>query len=757
MVTSELISYIKKQIESNIPRSVIIAKLLEAGWYKDDIDEGFSEIELESKPKVEIAKVELPKVEPIKIEPAIIEPIKTELSKIENIKAVIEEKETEIVVQSEELPQGKEEFMPTLMPKVAKIEPSIEIAKTEPVIEIAKVEEIKVEPKVEIKPEPVVNTKVDTEPRIQPVFVRPSGGNVMSEVRPANKPVFIPKVNIETPKSNTPRMTVDSFGSVNKENKVDLSTKDNKVSTPQETPKDFQIKNLPKIAQAPTGPMIDASEEVDSLRKHKNKKWIIIIVAIIAVALATLIFAGDLMKISLIKKDPKMLLLDNSKILSSLKAYKTESDIKISSPSFVSIASGIASGEPINSPDQDYISVNNMGVMDNNNTATFSDNFITIKSSLLDNYIVSDVKNNGQILFVTVPDLKELLKDNTPESSIVRIKKDEFNMVPALFFGQVRSVLEKVDLYKILSNGIFSGIDNNTLSSYNEFISSTDITDKGEESIKGVNTYHYLINTNRQSARNLLSQIVNSFSSNLSADDKSTLDGIVGSVAIQSLDIWIGKSDSNIYQFNVVVDVPLSKILGFDDKSVGNNFVSISWKTTYYDFNTPNNVTMPNMSIPMSDFARVINEAKAKNDISAFSGLAKNLSNIENSFGNKSNQKGSCMEPVSGSLFSPLGHEKNTTLVVSSISELMNKILKTTSNVGYCYSTTKEWSFTAPILTKYTDVPLPNPEYKSYYCVDSTGAKKELTAPPSGVTCISTQTQVPTDTQTKTVTTTKKP
>jgi len=236
-------------------------------------------------------------------------------------------------------------------------------------------------------------------------------------------------------------------------------------------------------------------------------------------------------------------------------------------------------------------------------------------------------------------------------------------------------------------------------------------------------------------AKNLLSKISDNFVLNLSEVDKDKLAQILGSVTIDSFEVWVGKRDNNIYQYNVVLGVPLSKIIGFEDKSIGNNQINIAWKTTYYDFNVNNNLFMPDTSTSVTDFVNSIEETKIKNDVSFFKQLADSLFKVEGIYGKKSNSSGSCMNPTSGSLFSPTGHTKGAITAISSLSELLNKILKTTDGAGFCYSTPKAWSFAVPISDSYDPIFIPAGGYTSFFCIDSTGATQDLTTPPTGVVC----------------------
>jgi hypothetical protein len=295
--------------------------------------------------------------------------------------------------------------------------------------------------------------------------------------------------------------------------------------------------------------------------------------------------------------------------------------------------------------------------------------------------------------------------------------------------------LNKINLFKILSNGIPSYINTETMSVYDEFINSVKIIEKGQESIKGIDTYHYSINAERPLIKKLLSKILGVYITNLATEDQDKLDQILGSATVESFEVWVGKGDNNIYQTNIVLNVPLSKILSFEDKSIGDNQVKFAWKTTYYDFNISNDIIIPETSTPVTDFIKTIKETKIKNDVSTIKQLATNLFNVEGVFGKSSNPTGSCMSPVSGSLFSPLGHTKVATTAVSSISELLNKVLKITNNEGFCYSTPKAWSFTIPVSDNYDIANIPVGGYQSFFCIDNTGSTKNIITPPKGVVC----------------------
>ena len=826
MTTSELISYIKKQTDNGISKDLIISKLLNAGWHREDIDEGFSQIEEISKPDnsfididkdiedskhladvksladkyrepigedtdlevkkepeimwglikeephqeikiTEIPKVEIPKVETPKIEVPKVEIPVTPMPAVETLQTItppaITPKVTIPVIDTLEIKSANPE---TEKPKITI--PLVEIPKVSiPIVDIPKIQPTIPAQENIITEKPKVWTPmgIPVSNKEQPKNIAPKTENVEEivsqnqelsssttnisvkplETKNVNKTVDITKpqsVNKQAeiiPTLNQ-KPEVNSFGyKVN--NKIDASPVDDIPEIKEDNLPQKTLTDLSKVAMISSygSDMLYASKHKGEIlpkkKNFKKMKFIIIIIAIILIIGASWAVVSGKINIPFIKKDPKVLILNYSKTLSSLKSYKTETNIEISSPSFSDISRGLIDGEAVSSLDTDSISIKTLGTIDQNGGGFISDNFITIKSSLLSDDIVSDIKNDGTNLFVSIPDLSQVIKENAPEPTVVKINEQQFNLIPSLFSSGLEETLNKINLYKILSSGVSSYINNDTLGSYNNFIKNVEISEKGQETIKGIDTYHYTVNVDRQLSKELLSKITNNFSLNLSDTDKEELTQILGATTIDSFDVWVGKGDNNIYQYSVVLGVPLSKIVGFEDKSIGDNQIKLSWQTTYYDFDVPNNIYIPETSVEASDFVKGVNKMKIKNEVYSFKQLATNLRNAEGSYGIASNKTGSCMSPTSGSLFSPLGHKKGATVAVSAVSSLLNSVLSKTNGAGACYSTPKGWSFTIPLADSYELSDVPVTGYQSFFCVDSAGVTKELTVPPTSIVC----------------------
>lgn len=669
MITSELTSYIEKQISKNIPKNIIISNLLGAGWYQEDIDEGFLRFDNDTKifipeminNEIEVFKEELPKAEEVK--PKII---------------------------------GKEE-MPPVKIWVPRAVPVTQKEKTEVSVLSLEIES------------PSITQQKTSEKNFE------------------KKEELIPAL--------IPKKSFNSFDSISVPKKVVQNI--NYLNLNSQPQKNSIVKNLPQGAMLSSFKsdsllVNKENEEVIKPKKRKFFKWLIFVLVLFLAAGMIWFFANGDTNFSLIKKDPKVLLLNNSEVLASLKAYKTETNIEIFSPSFSNITYGLLRGEAVSSLDRDSLLINILGLINKNDNNLLSDTLITAKGSILEDYIISNIKNNGSDLFISASSFNQMLKEDNSSLDYIKINDKEINLTPILFNGEIASKLNKINIYNILDKGLASYINSETIEEYNRLINDAEIIEKGQENIKGIDTYHYSINVDKQLLKRLFDKTINNFVSNISKEEKDKLNLILGSCAINSFDVWVGKDDNNIYRYSVIIDIPLSKIIGFEDSSIGDNKINFKWETTYFDFDKTNKIDIPENFILMTDFFNTVMEKRVKNEVISFERLASSLYKKEGFYGKNSNLNGSCMNPVSGSLFSPIEHTKKTSEEISLISLLMKKILGEENENAHCYSNQKAWSFTFPILADYSKE---TEEIKYNFCIDSTGSKKELINPPSGVVC----------------------
>lgn len=778
MITADLISYIKKQKEKNIPKTLIFSKLLKAGWLEEDINEGFEKVDRDEKQKSSISIPEqeiIPKDtastndkyrEPFEGDPlakteipVFVKPVLNTTVEPEKPNLVIPETKTEIVVENT-LPQVNKEEVISSENFVSEVQKEPEQSIVVQDLELPKGFEEKVVNEKN-QPENIFSKEVslldlgvvlkeDNREEVKKDY-----SNVLIPktvpVKQAEEPAFVlekkEEIKIEPkeiilPQTETKEEVVGAFGNTNivLNNSLELSEIKNAA---EETKKDYSMDNLPKIASMNTLSQdlqkIQA-EGVSTVNTEERKakiftvlKWAFGVLVLAGLGFGGfMVYKGDIrLNIPFIKKDPRVLILENSKILSSLKSYKSDTTVLISTPSIASLTASLMSGEENKSIDKDTISIDSMGKVNQDGDMFMSENNVLIKSTVLQNFIKTDIRNDGQNLYVNIPDLTYLLKEKAPYSSVVKMNEQESMSVSKMFEGELGLFLGRLNIYQLLAKGVSSFIDKNTIGSYEDLISKVEITEKGVDSIKGVDTYRYSINPDKELFKKLLVNITDKFILNQNEEDRIKMTEIVSSAFVKSFDVWVGKSDNTIYQYEIVLDIPLSKILSFEDKSIGDNQVSISWKTTYHDFNERNEIIIPDSFISTKDFIKNTKVKTIKEQVNALPALSDDLRKIEKTFGLRSNTTGSCMSPVSGSLFSPVGHLKTATIPVGQISSALNNILSLTSGQGICFSDLKSWSMTVPLSEDYT---AGNP-FDSYYCVDSTGMRKEVSVPTKGPVC----------------------
>jgi hypothetical protein len=605
MITPELIEYIKVHQKKNISKEIIISKLIAAGWYKADIEEGFQKLA----PIVAPAPV---------VPPAPVIPL---------------------IVQS-----------------------------------------VVATPPVELK---------------KFTYTIPQSAQ---QVRQAPPVTFMPPapLSVKIPTSGT--MAQNAM----------LSTYASALSSVQ------QVK-----------------EKVSTKKKSSFTPWLILFFVVFAIGgIAYANFAGYvkipfLNSVSIIKKDPKAILLGAPATLNALKSYKTETNITLSFPSLADISNELSSGEPTNGTVRDSISVHVPGMIDKSNSLKPQYNYMaTITSTLLKDGLVTKFVYDGKTSFVTVPSLSQILGDNAPASTIVSVPNGQFGLIVPVLRQDIKDLIATFDTNNIISNGLSANLSTQVGQAIRTFIASADIVSKDDTMINGASTYHYQVNANTDNVRHLIGSLSDTFLTRLPTDKKVATNDVLGGVRVDAFEFWVGKSDNTIYQYKMTLSIPLSKVIGIEDKGIVGNVVTLSSQTRFYDINVPNTIVMPQTTVPIEEYAKRITDMKIKNASLAFKTSAQNFRNTLGNYG-KGNVTGSCTKPVSGSLFSPVSHSKAATLVVGDIATDINTIIDFEGDTAVCYSSPSAWAIALPLAS----------DLNTTYCTDSAGVTTTLATPLAGTVC----------------------
>lgn len=554
------------------------------------------------------------------------------------------------------------------------------------------------------------------------------------------KPVIIEETKVEEVKKVEVKEEVKKVGKEVELFNLELKGEVKKqISTPSSVVSKVMSDIVPKTAMLSSysKDILSLVPKEEKVKTSPNKKkWIlrigILIVALSLVGGMVFAFVEGYIKVPwskfsflIVKKDPKIIILNASSTISNLKSYKVDTNINISSPSLSNITTGLSSGEVVTSKEKDSISINAKGLVNHVVDKTAFDYIFNLKSSLLENEITSNWKSDGQNLSIVVPDLTQIWGGEAPNPTTISLNRNQLGLIVPEFSTKMQDLIKKVDIYNILSNEVPLYVKEQTLSTLKEFIGTLEYVDKGKESIHGIETYHYEVTVTRPATKKLLSSLVGLFSAQFTDEEKTNLDEVIGASSISSFEVWTGKNDDNLYQIKFTLNVPLSKVLWLNDSGIADGEVTLDFMETYYDLNIPNNIVMPSEQMNIKDFVNDIENTKIKNIISSFKPQTILFKNAVGSYGKKSETTGSCTLPLLGSLFSPLGQTKGADTAISSISSSISSLLLLTKGEGSCYSTSKAWVLGAPLNT----TPI------SFYCADSAGTTTTLLGPITGTVC----------------------
>jgi hypothetical protein len=802
MITPDLIEYIKSQINKNISKDLIVSRLLQAGWYQEDIDEGFLGI----KPIVE--EVKQPIVIPVEVDTPVdvkeVNLIKEEPIEVIE-KPIITEEVKNVVDPYRELPDGTEPVVEKTVAKSPAPASSLDMLKiwvptaVKPKT-IEALKDIKPASSIALQSEPVTPKEAEIE-----YISNESEKSVISSSSVVNQTNFEPnkiEVGKDEPKNESaPIIELNKLNlnkiEVSKPEEVKVSefsapsnilSPSNVSSTVMDKPEEKLIANsfipiinknqfsnpvpqiisetqkIPTIKSSiskvgmsdilPRNAMISSySQDLMSSNKekeeavpqtHKNSFFKFIIILFVVSLISGMIFAfvegylkipGSNLSFSVVKKDPKTIIMNAPTSISKLKSYKVETNINISSPSLSNISIGLSSGKAVNSEDRDSVSIMAKGVASHESGKLLFDYDVDFNSSILTSDIVSNWKFDGTDLSVSIPNLSQVFKKDAPLPTTVTMKPNDIGSIVDVLSPSLQNIFKKIDIYNILSNDVPLYVKNETTLILKEFIGSLNYNEKGEDVIHGVETYHYEMSADRQSTKKLLSSLTDLFIMELPADQKKNLEEAIGASTFSSFDVWVGKNDNNIYQLKFTLNAPLSTVLGLNDSGIAGNEVKLDLTTTYYDLDVENKIVMPDKQINMEGYIKNIRDIKIKNIISSFKPQANSLRNSIGSYGGRSNPAGSCTNPNPGSLFSPQGHPRSAEGAISSISSSMISLLSETNGAGSCYSTPDAWALSAPLATSSDSLVPSSADVNYFYCTDSRGVTTTLSSPITGAFC----------------------
>lgn len=712
MITEDLIIYIQSQLRKNTPHDLIISKLAQAGWHKEDIDEGMKRVlpPVVAAPRVvstpvTVKEEKLPEV----VQPIVVTPSTPVVSSI-----------TTPVQSVASLPTGPDAFVvarpPVEAPKVwTPMQPKEAavpvIQEDAPVISITTpvffpttdvVEAVDEEEEKDIPVQDLLPKLVE-----KPTIVIPSAFIPQKQA---------PTVPVANPYALSPRPS-------------EVRVTDSIYKT--EVPVSQQPVMLSSYAQAYAQATSGSAASPATSSKTSWGKWIVLIVILLALGGGFVAYNKGLIKIpetfhfALVKKDPKDILKGMPAAFSSLSSYATHTKINISSPSFANITSGLVSGEVPSSADKEYVSFDTTGVIGGHKEESPFSYTTTIQSSLIKAPLETKFVYDGSLSYLDIPSLAQLLGSNAPKAQTVSFAKDQSSMMLNELPTTVAPFIAHTNVDALLSNRIAPFINDATIDPFSEFLDKASIIDKGIETLDGSPVYHYVVTSDRVTTKKFLVALGTAYTKDMTDASMLAFTDILGTATFDSFDIWVGQNDMMIHKYGFTASLPLSKVLGLEDKGIAGNEVEIHWETVYSQFNTATVAAAPTESTPVVTFIKELHDMKIKNALSMVGSISKNLKNADGSYGKRVNVTGSCANPNPGSLFSPLGHAKGATIAVGAMASTMNTLLNETNGAGSCFSNPGAWAAAFPFAS----------DSATFICTDSTGSTKQTTTTLTGTVC----------------------
>ncbi len=685
MITDQLVSYIESQLKKNLPKEIITSRLLQAGWHPLDIEEGF----------LAIASSGVPSPVPSPV-----------------ISTTTTESKNEVKVDPyRELPNGNSPQTNT--------SPKVWIPRS-----VAPTEEITVQP-TQVKPaspSPIV-AETDRTQKFQSkvyVYVIPTKDDKAQTAAQVIKddlfPALSPKEIVSPLPEQLPKhdgQSVSGVAPTNQEQKPIPVTQQNVHQYVSPT----QINNILPV---------DAQISSSSSPRRFGKIASVVLLILVLFGLVFSIKSGyiKIPSFSFVKKDPKAVILSLGSSLKKYDAYSADTKIVISSPLLTDITTGILSGEAVSSTERDFISFSIKSTIDNRQSLLAS-HAVTIQSSLLTQALLVSVVRMSDITTIRIPDLESIFQSSAPPASLVSINDNDLPRVIDELPFSMKIFIKNSDTAHLFSKGISPYIKTESRNTLKELVSSLSINQKSDEVIHDVKTHHYNINVDRPTVKRFLSELIRISGFSFDENNKSRVDEAIGSLGVDSFEVWIGDGDNILHQYKLSLSLPLSKVIGFDDNGIAGNEVHIDITGSFYDFDIPHVIELPQNATNFSQFVNTIRDFKIKNTLSSFTSQAKGLQKIEGRYGRVPNGTGSCLSPVSGSLFSPTGHADKAHAQVALIAGAMNTLLSSTTHAPVCYSTASAWLVAAPLSSDSSLI----------FCADSTGANKTLSLMPRGTTC----------------------
>lgn len=584
-------------------------------------------------------------------------------------------------------------------------------------------ESVNTEPTVAKAPTSTFTYKV---PKTKPITVIQTKPEIRTEI----KPVAVPEADLPL----MPKLKVKPLGEMQNQ-LTNIPIQPIKYQTPPPTLEQYQNKLEQIVIPAAVGAVAPSVTKAIPYQKphHFLHTFLVIIFIIFILGAGVFSYTKGYIKlpfeVSFLKKDPHQILANIPSAMDSQTSFKADLEVKATFPKLTRIIDMLSNWGETPSTDTDSVNIHStLAYIKDGANLKKTDVTFNGTSTTLNTPINFNLRTQNDVAYVQLLSGQSLLPDGIViPSDWISLNKSDIDSVYVLAKGNYHSIPSIENKDAILH--FISSINWGEAFKFIPVGSGTIIKDNQNEKIAGVDTYHYSISVDGKMMKDFVHSLTLSYGFKISDSDWVKVDQIISSVSVNTFDVWVGVNDNLLYKTNIVLTVPLSKVLSFEDKNLSEHNLKLEFVNNYHDFNLPITINVPEVSLPVIQVEDTINksmkDAAIKNTIQMLAQSFSDLHTKEGSYGFKSNTLGSCANPTVGSLFSPTGQFKSAAEPVATIAKNIIDFMALSNNQALCYSTPYLWAISVPKVSDPT----------KYICADNSGVLIETSNLLSGVAC----------------------
>ncbi len=207
----------------------------------------------------------------------------------------------------------------------------------------------------------------------------------------------------------------------------------------------------------------------------------------------------------------------------------------------------------------------------------------------------------GKTLYAYIPDLHNWLPFQTKEGFVV-LNGFDVGVLASELPRNIYDTIISADKNKILYLGLTDDEKTKIGNVLTGAIVNANLAEGNLENLNGVSVHHYIANIDGVTQANIFNQIINTLGVTLPVEKQNTLFGILNSIGISSIDIWVGEKDNLPYKYTVNASMPFPQI--FNTSGGTSDSININFTRMYYDTSSGQIINTPTNAMPIVPFVK---------------------------------------------------------------------------------------------------------------------------------------------------------